>query len=156
MKFEEILIDNDCKSVLMDAANRYGSGIDKGDLKSLMLEAMWVTSKDYNAEHPSKIKLTTFLVNIFKWKIFNLLRSRRKEKEKSLNGAHIKDISSNSHAFIFDLLESLDPAEKYLCEERFINKRTVKSIAEEYGVSVQTIISRCNKLKTKIKKMCLE
>lgn len=156
MNFEEMIIDNDCKSVLMDAANRYGRGIDKGDLKSLMLESMWIASQDYNPDHPSKIKLTTFLVNIFKWKIFNLLRSRKQNKEKPLNGAHIRDISSNSHTFIFDLLESLEPSEKYLCEERFINKRSVKSIAEEYGVSTQTIISRCNKLRAKIKKMCSE
>ena len=156
MNFEEILIDNDCKCVLKDAAKRYGRGIDKGELKSLMLEAAWITSQEYDEKHPSKTKLTTFLVSRFKWKIFNLLRSRKQNRVQPLNAEQIKDKSSNTNVFMFDLFEALTPAEKYLCEERFINKRSIKSIAEEYGFSEQTIIAHCNKLKQKIKKMCVD
>lgn len=153
MTFEEILIDSDCQSVLQDMARKYGKSIDRGELKSIMLETMWFASNNWDEQHPSKTKLTTFLASHFKWKIFNILRSRKQQREKPLDASKLKDKSSNSHIFMLDLFDSLTPAERYLCEERFINKRTVKSIAEEYGVNVQTIVTRCKKLKNKIQKM---
>lgn len=156
MNFEEMLINSDCQSVLQDTAKKYGKSIDRGELKSLMLETMWMASKEWSSQHPSNTKLTTFLVNHFKWKIFNLLRSRRQKREKPLDSSKIKDKNSSSHFFMFDLFESLTPSEQALCEDRFINKKTLRSIASEHGVSVQTIITRCEKLKNKIKKMYSE
>lgn len=146
MNFEQVLADPDCISIMNSIVKRYKGLIDRGEAKSFKLEAAWEASENYDANHPNKMKFSTYLANTLKFKILNFIRSKKIKKNVPMKDRP----DAKSYTYIVDLLDCLTPQERHLFEQRFLYNIPVKELAEEYNLSSQAIRSRCKRLKQKI------
>jgi RNA polymerase sigma factor (sigma-70 family) len=146
MKFEEVLKDEDCVSIMTSIAKRYKAFISKDEIKSFKLEAAWEACEKYDPNHPSKMKFTTFLGNCLKFKILLYIRSQKIKAIKPM-----KDVAdSRQYTGIIDMLDCLTQPEKELFEQKYIYNYSVQEIADKNNISRQSMKNRLNKIKQKI------
>ena len=146
MKFEEVLKNEDCVSIMNSITKRYRGLIDKEEMKSFKLEAAWEASEKYDPHHPNQMKFTTFLGNCLKFKILLYIRSKKiKRHEPMQNMADHKQDNS-----LFEIMDCLNSSEKELFTQKYIYNYSTQEIADKNNTSRQTMKVRLDKIKRKI------
>lgn len=124
--------------IIHKVANKYSQKLDRHDIISLKDESLWLALRDFNSQ--KKCKFTTYLYHMTKWTFTNFL----KKNENKIQFRSMK-FDPQIKAEQYPEFREIPLVHKYYYE-----KKTLKEIAIELNISIETVRNRLNQIKKKM------
>lgn len=156
--FEELKNDIEIQNIGYKAAMNFKNQLNKEEIDSCFLIALWQACKYYNPDYDPK-KIASFYTFLYKGVIFECMKlckansSYKKNINKIKNTVPEKIKGHYTEKFFKDLSArdfGLTPKETKILIQRFWENKTLREISEEDNVSPQAIKKRITKI---LKKM---
>lgn len=131
--------------ILKFAIYKYNS-IEYQELKQLIYIGLWRAMVKFDNK---KATFTTYLTRMVNWTILSHLKRYKKLITSSLRGVRRpKELS----IILVDLLDGFTDEEKTLFTERFLNKTSIRDIAEKQNSNSSKVTKQIYQLKKKLHK----
>ena len=145
-KFEELLADNNIIKIAKCAAASFRNTLSKDEIYTCILNAIWKASERHDPKKGSKF--TTYLYNGV---MMECLTQQKFNSSKVISPLHNNIPEKNNFTNNIELMDNIrecdDPE---LIIDYYFNNKSIKEIAEEMGVSGETIRL---KIKKNLKKL---
>jgi DNA-directed RNA polymerase specialized sigma subunit len=145
-KFEELLADNDVIKVAKCAASSFCNTLSKDEIYTCILNAIWKASERHDPEKGSKF--TTYLYNGV---IMECLTQQKFNSSKITMPLHNNIPERKNFTDNIELMDNIcECDDPNLIIDYYFNNKSIKEIADEMGVSGETIRL---KIKKNLKKL---
>lgn len=152
----QALYDNeDYRKVAYKAANRFKSILDKDEIYSCVLVGLWKASKRFDADQD--VKFTTYLHNGVRMECITMAKKNSKAKRlRQANTLSFQEEYQDDQGMyeLLDLINEVD--DDGFIYDKYINNMTIKEIASQQSLSIETVRIRLKKTKENIRRKYLE
>jgi DNA-directed RNA polymerase specialized sigma subunit len=149
-KFEDFMVDENIVKIAKSASSRFSNTLSKDEIYTCVLNAIWKASERHDPKLGSKF--TTYLYNGV---IMECLTQQKFNRNRSVAKLHDNIPETFNHADSIDLFDEIQGCDNpSIILDYFFNNKSIKEIAQEQGVSGETIRLKLKKnlekLKTKL------
>lgn len=144
---ETLMVDENIVKIAKSASSRFSSTLSKDEIYTCVLNAIWKASERHDPERGTKF--TTYLYNGI---IMECLTQQKFNKNKSVAKLHDNIPEYINRAEIIDLMDEIQNCDNpSIIIDYYFNNKSIKEIAQEQGVSGETIRLKLKKNLEKLK-----
>lgn len=139
-EYEKALKNNNNKSMMNAASNKFRNTLDDEQIKECQLKALWEALQCWK---PKKRKFTSYLYQKVYWECIKLINLNKKSFKLPITKE--LGVSSEPSCLVDETLEILPDDLRNILEKRYIYGMTLREISEEYGCCHETIRKKITK-----------
>lgn len=144
---ETLMVDENIIKIAKSASARFNTTLSKDEIYTCVLNAIWKASERHDPERGTKF--TTYLYNGI---IMECLTQQKFNKNKSIAKLHDNIPEYINRAENIDLMDEIQNCDNpSLIIDYYFNNKSIKEIAQEQGVSGETIRLKLKKNLEKLK-----
>lgn len=152
-EFTKFYNDQSIKSILKGASSKYSRYLKADDIRSAKMEGLWKALQKH--KKMPQLSLDSLIVRQVQWACCRLIKTYTKESKPNIKlSPLIVDNSFNYNKFS-EYLDGLDNDIKDILHHRFVDKMTLKEIANKYNCSYQSIFNKITEGVSYIKEQCI-
>lgn len=153
-EFNKLYKDKEVKKIIRGVSYKYSKYLVKDDIQSATMEALWKAIETHK-EKPHLV-FDAILVKQIGWACCRLIKQYNRYNEEITNILQHRPPTASfyTNPNWLEYLDGLDPKTADIVNCRFIDKMTLKEIANKHQCSLQNVFSKINKAVKHIKEQC--